>query len=131
MSKVEQYESIRVAKRDDEGVSVRELARRFGVHRRDVRQALTSAQPPSAVETPVRLSPVFGDHEVWIRQILVADRDVHPKQRHTAVRVRARLAEERGVIVSESRCREVVARLRREIATEFAVSIPPWTGHLI
>ncbi len=39
-----------------EGLSVRELARRHGVHRRTVRAALESAQPP-ARKTQVRSAP--------------------------------------------------------------------------
>ena len=39
------YEQIRKAHEREE-LSVRELSRRFGVHRRDVRQALASAVPP-------------------------------------------------------------------------------------
>ena len=44
-SRVEQFEQIR---RDHarEGLSIRELAERHGVHRRAVRQALESAMPP-------------------------------------------------------------------------------------
>ena len=43
--KAELFENIRRAKRDEE-LSVRELARRFGVHRLPVRQALASPWPP-------------------------------------------------------------------------------------
>ena len=46
---MELYEQIRRA-REREGLSVRELARRFRVHRRDVRQALASrCRPPRKV----------------------------------------------------------------------------------
>ncbi len=56
MSRVELFEKIR---RDDrEGASIRGLARRYGVHRRRVRQALASAVPPVR-KTPVRVSPVL------------------------------------------------------------------------
>ena len=43
---MELFEQIRRARRDDPDVSVRELARRFGTHRRTVRDALVSAVPP-------------------------------------------------------------------------------------
>jgi hypothetical protein len=42
-SKVKLYEQLRKA-REREGLSIHELARRFGVHRRDVRQAVASAR---------------------------------------------------------------------------------------
>ena len=45
-SKVELFEQIRVARRDDPSVSVRELARRFSTHRRMVHLALASPVPP-------------------------------------------------------------------------------------
>jgi ribosome-binding protein aMBF1 (putative translation factor) len=44
LSKVELYEKVRLARRD-EGLSIRALAARFGVHRRDVRAALASPEP--------------------------------------------------------------------------------------
>ncbi len=46
MSKVELYERIRLAGRD-EGLSIRDLAVRFKVHRRDVRRALSGLEPVS------------------------------------------------------------------------------------
>lgn len=119
MSKVEQYERIRVAKRNDPSMSVRGLARRFKVHRRDVRAALVSPIPPGGAEGSGRPLPVLEGQIDWIRQILIADRDVHPKQRHTSKRIRDRLAVERDVVVSESHMRHVVARLRKEIRDEY------------
>jgi hypothetical protein len=44
-SKVSDYRQIRKAS-DREGASIWELSRRFGVHRRDVHQALVSEIPP-------------------------------------------------------------------------------------
>jgi hypothetical protein len=59
--KVELFEQIRRARGRDPGVSVRELARRFGTHRRTVREALDHAVP--APRKPVtRRSPVM---EPW------------------------------------------------------------------
>ena len=40
------FEAIRRDRREDPEVSIRELAVRHGVHRRTVRQALASAEPP-------------------------------------------------------------------------------------
>ena len=116
MSKVELYEKIRLVRRD-ESLSVRALAARFGVHRREVRAALASPEPAPR-KTPVRAAPVTGEWHGWIREVLLADRDAPRKQRHTAGRIRDRLAEEKGVLISESQCRVVVARLRVEIAAE-------------
>lgn len=123
MSKVELFEQIRLARRD-EGLSVRKLAVRFRMHRRDVRAALASPVPP-ARKAPVRGSPVTGAHVGWIREVLRADLSAPPKQRHTAKRIRERLAAERGVVVSESQCRVVVARLRAELAVPAAKVFVP------
>ena len=56
---MEQFERIRRDHRE-EGVSIRELARRHGVHRRAVRQALASAvpTPPGNTTTAVPVSRV-------------------------------------------------------------------------
>jgi len=116
LSKVELYEKIRLAHRD-ERLSVRALSVRFRVHRRDVRAALVSPEPASR-KAPQRAAPLTGAWHGWIREVLVADRDAPRKQRHTAKRIRDRLAEEHGVLISESQCRAVVAKIRAEIATE-------------
>lgn len=114
MSKVELFEKIRLARRD-EGLSVRALARRFNVHRRDVRAALAAPEPPQR-KPPERSAPVTGAWHSWIREVLVEDETAPAKQRHTAKRIRDRLAAEHGVLISESQCRTVVARLRAELA---------------
>ncbi len=44
MSKVELYERIRLAERD-EGLSIRDLAIQFKVHRREVRRAVSGERP--------------------------------------------------------------------------------------
>jgi hypothetical protein len=54
---VELFEQIRRARRDDPGVSVRELARRFGTHRRTVRDALVSAVPPQRKVSAPKAAP--------------------------------------------------------------------------
>lgn len=121
MSKVELYEKIRLAHRD-ERLSVRALAVRFGVHRREVRAALRSPEPAPR-KIPQRTAPLTGVWHGWIREVLVADRDAPRKQRHTAKRIRDRLAEEHGVLISESQCRVVVAKIRAAIASEVGTPV--------
>lgn len=111
---MEQFERIRRDHRD-QGLSIRELARKHKVHRRTVRQALADAVPP-ARKVPERAAPVTGPHEATIRRWLVEDRKAPPKQRHTARRIWQRLIDEEGAEVAESTVRIVVARLRAEIA---------------
>lgn len=107
------YEQIRKA-HEREGLSVRELSRRFHVHRRDVRQALVSPVPPPRKASPKPPSVL----DVWrptIEGWLEADRVAPRKQRHTARRVWQRLVEEHGVEVGESTVRRHVAELRRRM----------------
>jgi transposase len=113
---VEQFEGIRRDARD-EGLSIRGLSGKHKVHRRTVRLALADASPPPR-KAPVRLAPVLGPHVATVRGWLVADKDVHRKQRHTARRVWQRLVEEEGAVVAESSVRALVGALRREICDQ-------------
>jgi transposase len=122
---VEQFEHIRRAARE-EGLSVRALARRYGVHRRAVRQALTDAVPPVR-KVPVRLAPVLGAHEDTVRRWLTEDLVAPRKQRHTARRVWQRLLDEEGAEVAESSVRALVARLRGEVGSGRGKVVVPQT----
>jgi len=111
--RVELFEQIRRARRDDPEVSVRELARRFGTHRRTVRDALVSAVPPERRPVVGRASPVLDEWKPLIDRWLADDRNAPPKQRHTARRVWRRLVTEHGATVGESTVRRYVAQAKR------------------
>jgi len=113
-SKVKLYEQIRKA-HEREQLSIRELARRFGVHRRDVRQALSSAVPPDRKAPSRRQPSPLDPWKTVIDGWLDADRTAPRKQRHTARRVWQRLTEEHGVVVGESTVRRYVAEVRRRM----------------
>ena len=95
-----------------EGLSIRELARRHNVHRRTVRQALESAEPPE--RKPRRgVSHRLEPFKAAIDEMLVEDTTAPRKQRHTARRILARLIEEHGAQeLSYSTVRDYV-RVRR------------------
>lgn len=116
-SRVELFAEIRRDARVEE-LSVRELARRHGVHRRTVRQALSAAVPPPR-KRPVRCSPRLEPFKDVIDAMLRADLDAPRKQRHTATRVLARLVEEHDAAgLSYSTVRDYVRVRRAEIDVE-------------
>lgn len=101
-----------------EGLGVRALARRHGVHRRTVRQALASATPP-ARKVPVRSSPRLDPFKDAIDAMLRADLDAPRKQRHTATRILARLIDEHAATeLSYSTVRDYVRVRRAEVEVE-------------
>jgi len=120
---VEQFEAIR---RDHarEGLSVRELARRHGVHRRAVRQALVSAVPPPKRPPQGRRAPALGAYHAVIDDWLIGDRKAPRKQRHTARRVWQRLTEEHGASVSERQVARYVHARRRELGEVGEAFVP-------
>ena len=112
-SGVELFERIRRG-REFEGLSLHALARRHGVHRRTVRQALGSAMLLERKRPEGRPAPVLGAYRELIDSWLLEDRDAPRKQRHTAKRIHDRLVEH-GAIVGETTVRDYVRRRRREL----------------
>jgi len=111
---VELFEAIRRDHRRD-GLSIRSLADRHGVHRRTVRQALGDAVPPVR-KIPVRAAPKLDPAKALIDAMLTVDLTAPRKQRHTARRVLARLADEHQMSdLTYSAVRDYVAKRRPEI----------------
>ena len=111
------FEEIRRDRRLDPDVSIRELASRHGVHRRTVRQALESAEPPPR-KVAVRRAPVLGPVRPFIDAMLREDLDAPRKQRHTARRIRERLIEEHQLVVAYPTVRDYVRDARLRVAAE-------------
>jgi transposase len=116
-SKVELFEEIRVDHRSEE-LSIRELAARFKVHRRTVRQALASATPAPRKEYRPRARPAIDPWKDVIDAWLTGDRQAPAKQRHTARRVWQRLVAEHGADLSEVTVSRYVAVRRRELGLD-------------
>ena len=97
MFTVELYAKIRRAVMVD-GVSRREAARQFGIHRNTIAKMLQFSVPPGYRRRERPASKKLEVHTAWIDAVLEGDRSVHKKQRHTALRIFERLRDERGYL---------------------------------
>lgn len=88
--------------------TIQGVARKFGVHRRMVREALANAVPREKA-TPQRPRPRLDPVAAFIDAILEADRRAPRKQRHTAHRIYVRLRQEKpDCPIAESTVRRYV-----------------------
>src|ERR1700740_230678 len=100
MRKVEQFELMR-KDFEKEGLSVRAIARKYGVHRRKVREAIESAVPPERKGPDRRCPAMTVEVKDFVEAILTDDKKAPRKQRHTAHRIWQRVRDELGVAVAE------------------------------
>jgi transposase len=92
MRTVDDFAALRQAHRD--GLSIRQIAKQFGVGRGTVRKALNHPEPPPYTPTQPRSAPTFGPFREVVEAILAADANAPPKQRHTARQLFRRLRDE-------------------------------------
>jgi transposase len=100
--------------------SISGVARKFGVHRRMVREAIDSAIP-MRLPAKERSRPTIGPVAEFIDEILEADRRAPRKQRHTAHRIWVRIGRERsGHQIAESTVRQYVRKRKRTLGLRVA-----------
>lgn len=125
---MELFEQIR--REYEHGVgTIKGVARKFGVHRRMVREAIASAVPP-ARKKATRARPKLGPATEFIDGILESDRKAPRKQRHTAHRIWVRLRKERPEIkVAECTVRRYVRQRKRELGLKGGETFVPQSYH--
>ncbi|MBA3304552.1 MAG: IS21 family transposase [Thermoleophilaceae bacterium] len=111
-----------------EGLSQREAARRFGIHRGTVRKMLTFSVPPGYRRSKPPARPKLEAFVAVIDAILEADHAAPPKQRHTARRIHQRLRAEHGFAGGYTIVKDYV-RERRHRMREVFVPLAHPPGH--
>lgn len=112
MLTVEEYGRIRIAHRD--GMSIRQIARRYGHSRRKIRQVLQESEPRPYTLEKDRPAPRLGPYKALIDQILADDAQAPRKQRHTAAKLYRRLRDEHGYLGGYDQVRRYVGKHRRD-----------------
>ena len=95
MKRVELYQKVRHAVLID-GMSRRAVAAYFVINRNTVDKMLVFPEPPQHGRCGVTYSRKLAGFTEIIDQILIDDRTVHSKQRHTGGRIFERLRDEHG-----------------------------------
>ena len=111
-----------------EGMSVREAARVFGLHRDTVRKMLEYSVPPGYRRQRPARRPKLDPYKGVMDQILEQDLSSPKKQRHTAKRIYERLRDEHGFPGKHTIVKDYV-RERRRHTREMFLPLPHPPGH--
>lgn len=111
-----------------EGMSIREAARVFGIHRNTVRRMLQYSAPPGYQRKQPPRRPKLDPYTGIIDQILEQDLLLPKKQRHTAQRIFERLRDEHGFSGKYTIVKDYV-RERRTYTQEMFVPLTHPPGH--
>jgi len=101
-----------------EPVSKRALCREEGISYKTLEKVLSHSEPPGYRRAAPYAEPKLGPFVERIEEILVSDKALPKKQRHTAQRIFERLVEE-GYTGGYTQVREKVAQLRRQSGEVF------------
>ena len=111
-----------------EGMSIREAAREFGLHRDTVRKMLKHSVPPGYRRSKSVRRPKLEPYTGVMDQMLEEDKGVPKKQRHTAKRIHERLRAEYGFRGGYTIVKDYVRERRRRLREMYVpLTYPP--GH--
>src|SRR5271156_180173 len=127
MYSVEIYQRIRRACHV-EGLSIREAARQFGVHRKTIKKMLGFSIPPGYQRTQPVNRPKLEGFTGFIDAILVDDKIRPKKQHHTAKRIFERLRGEHGFTGGYTIIKDHVAGWHQRAQEMFVPLVHP-PGH--
>ena len=127
MYKVDVYLRVRRAVMV-EGMSIREAARTFGLHRDTVRKMLAYSVPPGYRRQTTPKRPKLEPFTGVIDRILESDHHAPRKQRHTAKRIHERLRDEYGFDGGYTTVKDYVRERRRQ-TKEMFVPLSHSPGH--
>lgn len=104
--------------------SIRTIARNYGIHRRQVRQALSNAIPPERKRSKRCCKILTVYHKQQIDQWLQDDIKAPRKQRHTGKRIYERLSEGHEYSGAEVTIRNYVYQKRKELGVGAKIYVP-------
>jgi len=94
-------------------ISRRQACREYGLNWRTIKKVLEHVEPPGYRRTAPRKRPKMEQYLPLVAEILEADREAPPKQRHTAKRIFDRLVEEHGYDGCYESVKEAVRQWKR------------------
>jgi len=118
LTDMSKWTRVRVRMEHD-GISKRELCRQEEIAYKTLQKILTHPSPPGYQKKADRARPKIGPHLDWIFQILLDDRSVPKKQRHTAQRIFERLRDEEGYTGGYTQVKVAVRDLRPQVAEAY------------
>ena len=127
MKHVDLYGQVRYAVQI-EGLSKREVARRFGIDPRTVAKMMRFSVPPGYVRSKPPVRPKLDPFIAVIDKILADDKTRPKKQQHTSKRIFERLRDEHGFSGGITIVRDYVAGWQQRSAEMFVPLVHP-PGH--